>query len=124
MKDKYILFIDDEQMVRELFDYVLGDMGYKVMSFTDPVEAMNHYKDSHEDVLMVISDLSMPMMNGIQVVKSILDINKNEGIILLTGFYRADITYIKEKYNVEIVHKPPTKKDLSDAIERIIKRKG
>jgi two-component system, chemotaxis family, chemotaxis protein CheY len=66
---KTILIADDSESVREVVSYTLENAGYKVLIGTDGQDALKHLNGSPID--LVVTDLHMPNMDGIELIKSI-----------------------------------------------------
>ena len=66
---KTILTVDDASTMRKLIGFTLGGVGHKVIEAEDGVAALATLKDSSVD--LIISDLNMPKMNGIQLTREI-----------------------------------------------------
>ncbi len=64
-----VLVVDDSESIRELVGMTLEAEGYQVHKSSDGVEAMDHLNDT--DVDLVITDLNMPNMDGISLLKEI-----------------------------------------------------
>ncbi len=86
-----ILVVDDELELASLFKEFLKNEGYNVVSFTDPVLALEYFKETTEKHSLIITDLRMPDICGIDLAKSIRQINKNVKIFLMTAFDIADL---------------------------------
>ena len=74
-KDKNILIVDDDEDLTNLYETFLKYDGYKVDSFTDPTHALYSFrKDSYDLVLL---DLKMPKMNGVELSQELQNIDPN-----------------------------------------------
>ena len=58
--------------------------GVDVLSFTDPVNALEHFKINRKDYALMISDLRMPVINGVQLLKTVKDLNPSARTVLTT----------------------------------------
>ncbi|MFC1562713.1 response regulator [candidate division KSB1 bacterium] len=85
-----LLLIDDEQAIIESLKQSLEPTGYKLVTFVDPLEGVAAYKNDHFDV--VIIDLLMPNMNGIEVLRTFRNHNPKSYVIILTGYANVDKT--------------------------------
>src|SRR2546423_4736335 len=59
-----ILALDDEFDIVTIVKQSLQKLGFTIRTFTDPIVALEHFKSNFQDYRMVISDISMPAMNG------------------------------------------------------------
>lgn len=83
-----ILLVDDDNHCLEGLVTVLEPAGYRCDAFTDPRKAVEAFDRSPYD--LVITDMKMPGMNGIQVIKEIRSIAPEVRIIIVTGFGDVD----------------------------------
>ncbi len=88
MKGLKVLVADDEQVIRELFTKFLGSRGYTVSTAVDGLDAMEKIKRG--DYNMLLLDLKMPRMGGMEVLSSIKEIRKDIIIIVITGYASID----------------------------------
>ena len=87
--DETILFVDDEEEIVILAKEVLEGKGYRVMAFSDPIEALETFKARPGRFDLVMTDQSMPKMKGEWLVRDIRKINTEIPIILCTGYSRT-----------------------------------
>ncbi|MBF0273377.1 MAG: response regulator [Magnetococcales bacterium] len=81
MKD--ILIVDDEQRLVNLLCRVLQDAGYSLATASNGVEALQVYQDVQPR--LVISDIIMPDMDGIDLIQRVQTINQEQKIIAMSG---------------------------------------
>ncbi|MCB4791435.1 MAG: response regulator [Elusimicrobia bacterium] len=106
-KDK-ILVIDDEKGVRDATSFVIGSAGYKVATASNGNEALEMLKNEKFSVL--VSDLKMPNMDGIQLLKEVKKTNPDIEVIMYTAYPTIEIavdamrkgaySFIKKPYNI------------------------
>ena len=119
-KDRYhIMLVDDEDMVRDVVGEVLSDLSYHVVSFSCASEAYEYYKKNSNEIDVVISDMRMPNMNGMQLYKKIANINPKVLFIMLSGF--VEEIELEEDENTLILAKPITVKSIDLAIKKLLK---
>jgi len=70
-KDSYILLVDDEKDILDLFSEYLSSNGFNTISFQNPIEALNYFYKNISNCSMVIADYKMPQMSGIDFIKKI-----------------------------------------------------
>ena len=104
-----VMVVDDDEELACLFKRLLDVSGYSSVSFTEPILALKHFKDEPHKYWLVIADLKMPNLNGIDLAKNIRNLSSSVKILLITGFF--DDEYLKgtdfvEAGISEVLHKP------------------
>jgi DNA-binding NtrC family response regulator len=79
-----ILVVDDESIVRELFEKFLSKQGYEVILASGSKEALGKVERDEYD--LVIIDLKMPQMNGVEFLKEVKRFRKDLIVIIVTGY--------------------------------------
>jgi len=115
-----IILIDDDLAVLGSLSEALNLHGYPNRKFSDPQEAVELYKWEKFDV--VITDIKMPEMNGIEVLKAVRKHNQDAAVIILTGYADTNnaITAVNEGAYA-FFHKPPDLKSLLATLSKIEK---
>ena len=85
------LIVEDEIELASLYREFVYDLGYDVDSFTDPSLALEHFKHSSKEYSLVLTDLRMPSMNGIELALKMRGLNNRMKIFLMTAFDVTDI---------------------------------
>ena len=80
-----ILVVDDEESLREICQDVLEDEGYEVVLARDGQEALRILVED-QDIDIVISDLRMPKMNGLDLLRAVKERKLDVDFIVMTGF--------------------------------------
>ncbi len=86
----HILFVDDEVMIAKSFGKFLRHAGFEVSAFTDSVEALDAFEKNGNKFSIVISDMSMPMMNGVDMLKEMKKIRPDIPVILCSGYNQEE----------------------------------
>jgi CheY-like chemotaxis protein len=87
-----VMVVDDEEELAHLFSYFLEESGFNSVSFTDPLLALEDFKRNPEKFSLILTDLRMPGMNGVELAKRIREYNADAKIVLITAFYIDDVT--------------------------------
>lgn len=93
---KIVSIVDDEIDITELFHDALCDNvdGISVVTFNDTVIALEHFTDNKEDYALVISDLRMPNLNGLEFLKKIKKLNEKVRTMLISAYdIENDVTF-------------------------------
>ncbi|MBN2542661.1 sigma-54-dependent Fis family transcriptional regulator [bacterium] len=83
-----ILIVDDELIVRESLVDWLSESGYESVAVDDGYKAIEKVKSKDWDLLLV--DLKMPKMDGIEVMRQVKEISKDIPIVIITGYPTVD----------------------------------
>ncbi len=86
-----IIIVDDELELASLFKTFLKNQGYNVVSFTDPILALEYFKETAGQHSLIITDLRMPGMCGIDLAIKIREIDSKIRIFLMTAFEIKDL---------------------------------
>jgi CheY-like chemotaxis protein len=81
-----ILFVDDEQMLVEIGTQLLERLGHRVTALTNPVEALNSFQKNPDNFDLLMIDMNMPKMMGVELIKKCKIIRPGIPVILFTGF--------------------------------------
>ena len=81
-----ILMVDDEQCLRDVAQYVLSKMGYKVILAADGESAIELYKKGRHDISLIVLDLIMPGMGGMRCLEQLLKMDPDARIIVVSGY--------------------------------------
>lgn len=80
-----ILYAEDDLILRENTTAVLGDLFCKVDEASDGLEALEMYKQNTTAYDIIITDLNMPHMNGIELIKQVQSINPLQAIVIISA---------------------------------------
>ncbi len=85
-----ILVVDDDRFVQDMIGSILEGSGYSVLKAENGRQALN-IAGQHPNIRLIISDIEMSVMNGIEFVKSFREYNTNLPVIILTGMEKITI---------------------------------
>ncbi len=118
-----IMVVEDEKELASLFKAFLERMGYDTVTFTDPIMALEFFKQGTKEFSLILTDLRMPEMSGLELAAEIRKFNEKIKIILITAFMVEDLmiseTYKLAKIN-EIVQKPVKIAALREIIDTVL----
>ncbi|MCX7792887.1 MAG: response regulator [Thermodesulfovibrionales bacterium] len=119
MSGKRILVVDDENIVRISCKKILSTEGFEVDLAADGYEAIELIKKQNYDV--IITDLKMPKMDGLEVLQWIKKNSPASKIIVITGFSTPDIAEKSIAYGaIRYLEKPFTPEILLSAVRSVI----
>ena len=92
LANRIVSIVDDEVDISELFEDALSSKigGISVVSFNDPTLALEHYMQNKQNYALILSDLRMPTMNGLELLKRVKEFNPNVRTILVSAFNMQD----------------------------------
>ncbi len=118
---KTILLVDDETDLREVLDISLSDAGYEVLTAENGVQALNILKKN--DIPVVITDIKMPGIDGIELLRKIKNINPETEVIMLTGHGDLDLAIKSLKHEAtDFITKPINNGALEMALMRAFEK--
>jgi signal transduction histidine kinase/ActR/RegA family two-component response regulator len=118
-----ILFVDDEEEIVKMRTRMLEYLGYKVISATSGKQALTLIQEGGEQVDIVITDLTMPKMTGIQLAAEIRKIFTEIPVILCSGYSETVVPEEAEKAGVKkFMAKPLEMRALANAIREVINK--
>ena len=102
--ERIVSIVDDEIHIAKLFHEALLENidGISVFSFVDPVIAIQHFTENHESYALVISDLRMQSLNGLELLKKVKTLNPKVRTILMSA-YNFEEEELYQSYMIEAV---------------------
>ena len=96
---KIVSIVDDEIDITELFHYAISTSieGVSVITFNDPIIALQHFTDNKKNYALVISDLRLPNLNGLELLKKVKQLNPSVRTILISA-YEVDEDQVFQNY--------------------------
>jgi len=95
---KIVSVVDDDLSTTELFHIALSENidGISVVSFNDPVIALEHFAANKDAYVLVIADLRMPSLNGLELLKKVKSSNPKVRTILMSAYnFDEDLIFLK-----------------------------
>lgn len=102
--NRIVSIIDDDFYITKTFDEALRENidGISIFSFNDPVIALEHFTENKGNYALVISDLRMPGLNGLELLKKVKTLNPNVRTILMSA-YNFEEEELYQEYMMETV---------------------
>ena len=112
-----ILLVDDEEDIREVLTISLEDMGYEVLEAENGRIALELFRKKKP--MIVFTDIKMPGMDGIEILKKIKNENPYTQVIMITGHGDTDVAIKSLKYEaIDFIRKPISIESLEIALNR------
>ncbi len=119
-KDLKLLYVEDNEEARNQMIKILKNFFQNIDIAIDGKEGLEKYKANHYD--LIITDINMPKLNGLEMSDEILKLNKDKHIIIISAY--NDIKYLQECIDVGItnyLHKPVKLEQLVNILEKATK---
>jgi len=119
-----VLLVEDQDTVRNMAESMLKHMGYQVLAASGGAEAVELFSENPDRVSFVITDLTMPVMNGWETLTALRKIRPHIPVILVSGHDEACV--MAENYPKRphvFLHKPYLKGDMEAAIDTALKKR-
>ena len=115
-----LLLVDDEELIVQAIGRRLRKLGYEVRAERSAIKALEYFQATEEPVDLVITDLTMPKMSGLELVEEIRKFNESVPVILCTGYGEAALQESAKKHGCAVVMKPVGVKELSTTIRKLL----
>lgn len=106
-----VLLVDDEETIRRVGASILERFGYRVMTAADGARALSIYSVRRDDVSLVLTDLAMPVMDGIDLIRALRAVDPHLPIVASSGLAGggttrpsipgADVTFLAKPYSAD-----------------------
>lgn len=116
-----ILFVDDEDILTLLIKRLLEPLGYHVTVFTDPLEALEHFRHHPDQYDLVMTDMTMPKMASDTLALELMAVRPDIPVMICTGFSERINEDQAKRIGVRaLLKKPFEKKHMAEEIRRAI----
>jgi PAS domain S-box-containing protein len=116
-RGEHVLYVDDEDQLVDLVTRMMERMGYNVTGMTRPIEAVDVVRADPNRFDLVLTDLGMPGMSGMDLAEELLQIRPDLPIIITSGYVRAEDARRAEQIGVrDVVMKPNTVAEIGQLI--------
>ena len=118
-----LFVIDDDPDIVYVLKHGLQKNGFLVDAFTNPEEALRSFESNPHDLCLVVSDVRMPGLSGIQLARKVKQINPDIKVVLMTAFEIKDNEFSKVFPSTQVdgfVQKPISIADLTNKILDLI----
>ncbi len=115
-----VLYVEDEDMIRDSFSYILQRCVKKLYTAVDGEDGLKKFHENRVDI--IISDIKMPKLDGLEMSKKIKQEDESQHIVLTTAF--GDIEYLKQAIEIGIdgyIIKPIDRNQLFRKLNKIAK---
>lgn len=118
-----ILIVDDDKAICEYMQTLLEGDGFQVKTISDPLLAEDELRAGGYH--LVILDLMMPKIDGIEVLKRIRKIDDDIAVVVFTGYPNLESAVASVKLNaVDYIKKPFNVDEFREVLDRVMRKKG
>jgi CheY-like chemotaxis protein len=116
-----ILVADDEESVLKVASLTLKKAGFTVLDASNGGDAVELFKTNHDSIKLVLLDMTMPIMNGEQVMREIKHLNHDMPVVLMSGYSEQELsTRFSEAGFDGFIQKPFKPRDIIERIQQIL----
>lgn len=120
-RGELILVVDDETAVRTIIQRTLEAFGYRVVTASDGAEAVVVFAQRGHEVDLVLTDISMPVMDGPATIRALLRMDPDLRIVATSGHGGDGGSALAAAYGVrDFIGKPYTAEALLDVVQRVL----
>ncbi len=116
-----IIVVEDDVLLCQVTERALCNQQYNVFAFSNPLEALEFFRNTQSNVKAVITDVVMPDMNGVELQSQIRKIDPNIGFVFMTGYVSASyLERIEINLKTQLLLKPFSFCDLVSRVGSVI----
>ena len=116
-----VLLVDDEETVRNIGIEMLSEFGFKPLIAADGKEALEIFKQQHQQIRFVLMDLTMPRMNGEEAFREFRRIDPDVKVIICSGYNEQEVSQkFVGKGLAGFLKKPYLFSELQEKIQRLL----
>jgi two-component system cell cycle sensor histidine kinase/response regulator CckA len=118
-----VLLVEDEEAVREAAQFLLEKAGYVVLAASTGEMGVEVFRELKDEIQAVILDVSMPGMDGLEVLRIIKSMRPDTHVIVWTGFDEQDVADELRKHGVDaFLEKPAQVKELARVLKSVLRQ--
>jgi len=119
-----ILLVEDDATVREVGATLLEELGYRVLTARDGEEAVETFRAHRQEIAAVLSDIVMPKMGGIALVRALKEVDPQVRLLLMSGYStETDRETLKALGVRAFVQKPLTLANVAKRLRAVLEEK-
>ena len=107
-----VLVVDDEQIIVRLATTAIAAAGFRVTVAENGGAGLECYEKLKDQICLVLADVLMPAVNGLEMAKQILEIDPNAKILLMSGYSDSVLKTQHPKQDLPFIRKPFLADDL------------
>ena len=117
---KHVLYVDDDPALLFLMRRMLERKGYRVSTYTDPIEALVAVRAAPDCFDLVVTDYNMPCMSGLEFAIALRGVRVDLPVAIASAYITAELRTVAPAAGVkELIHKPVTADELFEVLARL-----
>lgn len=118
-----VMYVDDEDALVYLLTRTLQRLGYEVVGFNDPGQALQAFREDPAGFDVIVTDVAMPGMSGFHLARALLEIRADIPIVMTSGYVRPQDREAAQKIGVrDLILKPDTLEELGRTLEQLFRQ--
>jgi CheY-like chemotaxis protein len=123
-RKQFVLAIDDEQAIRSMLQAALPIGGFPVLLAATGLEGIELFKRRHDDIGVVLLDLCMPGLDGIETCKLLRELDQDVPVCFMTGYSFDEFGADTRQFHAPLLQKPFGLPALFAALRHLIDTKA
>jgi PAS domain S-box-containing protein len=120
-----ILFIEDEYLILKVIRRLLKSYGYSVYVAADGEEALEVFTRHRDEIALVLSDVGLPKMSGIDVFKKLKEMDPHIKVVLASGFFEPDLKFSLHQLGIKgFIQKPYSNDEVLRKLREVLDKKS
>ncbi|WP_159441371.1 hybrid sensor histidine kinase/response regulator [Desulfopila aestuarii] len=120
-----VLVVDDEPVLGEMLKKMLENIGYEVLLCSSSTEALKNFTQQRTRIALVLTDMNMPVMNGVELARKIKQLSPAMPVVLCTGFSEIIDEGKARRMGIDgYMTKPVIQRQLAQTLHDILEKKG
>src|SRR5467141_2869246 len=117
-----VMIVDDQRSLVALAEETLAALGYEPVVFDSSVAALQAFRADPQRFDLVLTDETMPDMNGVELVREVRRVRPELAIVLMSGYSGAQLTArARAAGAAEVLRKPLVRRDIAEALGRALR---
>lgn len=119
-----IVVADDQPAIRKTLGLLLASLGFTCVEASNGQRAIDLYREHRADVVLVLLDMTMPVLSGVEALRVLRSLDSSLPVILSTGYSEEDVTERAAGEPVVFLQKPYQLEELEDALRTALAMRG
>ncbi len=115
-----ILLVEDEERVRKIIEIMLSRFGYSVLAAGNGQEAQLLFRTHHLPIKLLLSDMVMPGINGLDLARTLLSDQPDLKVLLMSGYTDSALYEEVREQGIPFIHKPFTSTTMARTIRALL----